>query len=119
MLHAMCHTLLIDTTKKDAIKIVLRKNDSIVSEKSISARRKQAEILLIEINKMLRKQDIDKKSLTEIEVANTGGSFTSLRIGVITANALGYGLCIPVKSQNQKLKNNKTKFNIIKPIYSN
>jgi tRNA A37 threonylcarbamoyladenosine modification protein TsaB len=29
-------------------------------------------------------------------VADEGGSFTSLRIGVITANALAYALKIPV-----------------------
>ncbi|HPW05950.1 MAG TPA: hypothetical protein PLA05_03260, partial [bacterium] len=36
----------------------------------------------------------------EIRVQNEGGSFTSLRIGVLTANALAYALGIPVTPLN-------------------
>ncbi|MFA6106448.1 MAG: hypothetical protein WC745_02110 [Patescibacteria group bacterium] len=34
--------------------------------------------------------------IESIEVVNQGGTFTSLRIGVATANALGYALNVPV-----------------------
>lgn len=117
--------IVIDTTQNHTISITLKKNGNVISEKNIPARRQQAEVLLIEINKMLKKNSANKKSLEKIEVANTGGSFTSLRIGVITANALGYGLEIPVviKNEELKIKNNgnykKNIFNIVEPVYSN
>jgi len=69
--------------------------------------------------------------LKEIKVKNTGESFTALRIGVITANALAYGLGIPVKpgtrdnpstlrqaqpsgfAKSKKYKN----FSVVAPVY--
>lgn len=112
----MCYILAIDTTKKDTIYIALKKNVSVINEKTITARRKQAEVLLIEIDKLLKKQKLNKKNLKKIKVANNGGSFTSLRIGVITANTLGYALGIPVLIMNN-VKYKKEIFNVVKPIY--
>ena len=107
----------IDTTQNDNIYLALKEGNNIISEKNIPARRKQAEVLLIEIDKLLKKNKITKKKLSKIEVANTGGSFTSLRIGVITANALGYGLGIKVQNSKLKTQNERDKFNIVEPIY--
>ncbi len=116
----MRYVLLINTTQNNNINIAIKDNDNIINEKNIPARRIQAEVLLIEIDKLLKKNKINKKSLKKIKVANTGGSFTSLRIGVITANALGYGLGIKVESQNSaSIKNNKTTFSVVEPIYNN
>ncbi|MFH0973018.1 MAG: hypothetical protein V1768_03475 [Patescibacteria group bacterium] len=88
----------------------------------------QAEKLLPAIDKLLKKNKIKLSDIKKIQVENQGGSFTALRIGVVTANALGYALGIPVEgtqklenrqqitdSRNQKSKNN---FSVVEPIYT-
>ena len=57
--------------------------------------------------------------MKKIKVENYGGSFTSLRIGVITANALAYALKIPVEA-NSKINHKNKKFglySIVEPVY--
>ncbi|MBU1160797.1 MAG: hypothetical protein ABII99_01050 [Patescibacteria group bacterium] len=95
---------------------------------AIKAKRMQAEKLLPAIDKLLKKNKIKLSDIKKIQVENQGGSFTALRIGVVTANALGYALGIPVEgtqklenrqqitdSRNQKSKNN---FSVVEPIYT-
>ncbi|KKQ74416.1 MAG: glycoprotein endopeptidase [Berkelbacteria bacterium GW2011_GWB1_38_5] len=56
----------------------------------------QSEDLLIAINGTLKKQKISVKNLTAILVNQGPGSFTGTRVGVTTANTLGWSLNIPV-----------------------
>ena len=68
---------------------------------------------------LLAAQKLKPSALKKIIVANRGGSFTSLRIGVITANALGYALKIPVLAEWPGPKKAK-KFagrSLVEPIY--
>ena len=65
------------------------------------ASRAQAEKLLPAIEKILQKGRIKLKDLNKIIVADFGGSFTSLRIGIATANALAYALNIPVEAETK------------------
>jgi len=111
-------TLYINTTNRDEIIISLKDGDKILATKSINAPRTQAEKLLPAIDRLLKSKKIKLSDLEKIIVANYGGSFTSLRIGVITANALAYALKIPVISEN-KIKKNKefSGYSIVEPIY--
>ncbi|MBU0646888.1 tRNA (adenosine(37)-N6)-threonylcarbamoyltransferase complex dimerization subunit type 1 TsaB [Patescibacteria group bacterium] len=114
--------LYIDTTKNDQVTIIVKDNGAEVVAKSFFAPRQQAERLLPEIDKLLKNKKIKLKDLEKIEIENSGGSFTSLRIGITTANVLGYALGIPVigisgKTKIIKSKNNR-KFNIVEPIYN-
>lgn len=68
------------------------------AEKKVAAPRQQAEKLLPTITELLTSQKVTWKQIKEIRVQNQGGNFTSLRIGVLTANALAYALGIEVKS---------------------
>ena len=116
--------LYIDTTLGHDIEIIIKKKDKIIACKKITAAYKQAEKLLPMIEKLLKQNKLTLKNLSKILVKNTGGSFTSLRIGVIIANALGYSLRIPVKGINStgekfsKLTKKNNKFNLVKPIYT-
>ena len=65
--------------------------------KRVSAPRQQAEKLLPLVAGLLKSQQLDITEIKEIRVQNQGGNFTSLRIGVLTANALAYALGIKVK----------------------
>ncbi len=115
-------TLVIDTSDKEEIRLSLEKEGRFLSSKKIRAIRSQSEKLLASIDQFLLKNKIKLSDLKEIKVASYGHSFTSLRIGVITANALGYALKIPVLSLEDKKKDNKKKakklsYSIIEPIY--
>jgi len=108
--------LYINTTDNDKVVLAIKKENKVLYEIKFGARFKQAEKLLPEIDKLLKKKKIKLKDFAKIEVENYGGSFTSLRIGVITANALGFALGIPVIGTNGKnLKSQK--LSIVKPIY--
>jgi tRNA threonylcarbamoyladenosine biosynthesis protein TsaB len=112
--------LFIDTTKDHLIEITVRDNLKIIAREKISAPHAQAEKLLPLIDSILKKNNLSFKDIKKIKVSNNGGSFTGLRIGVVTANALGYALGVPVESyiKNQKSKIKNIKFNMVKPIYN-
>jgi len=109
-------TLYINTIKKDLVRIAIKDGDMEVAAKEFNAQYCQAEKLLPAIDKMLSSEKIKLSDLTKIEVANKGGSFTSLRIGILTANALGYALGIPVVDNDKKVVK-AGKFSVINPIY--
>lgn len=88
--------LTIDTTLEPDILVSLTGGAKDVS-KRVPAPRQQAEKLLPLISELLRSQKFSISDIKEIRVKNQGGNFTSLRIGVLTANALAYALGIEVK----------------------
>lgn len=89
-------TLYINTTQNNLIEIAVKDKNKLVAVKKFKSHRTQAEKLLPAIKKLLKANKLKLSNLGSIEVENSGGSFTSLRIGVVTANALGYALGIPV-----------------------
>ncbi len=113
-------TLYINTSSHSEIIIALRSGSKIITQKKIIAPRHQAEKLVPAIDSLLKARKVELSDLENIIVANQGGSFTALRIGVITANALAYALRIPVIAEPRTRSKIKkfTDFNIVEPIYS-
>ena len=112
-------TLYIDTTDNEKMIISLKEQGKVVAREEIMAHRAQAEKLLPGIEKMLKKNKLKLADLKEIRVANIGGTFTALRIGVVTANALAYALGIPVKGEGETGNvKSKNKLHIVKPVYN-
>ncbi len=110
--------LLINTASNKEIVIGLQNAKGKIIIKKIKVDRNQSEKLLSAINKLLIKEKIKLNNLKKIIVNNQGGSFTSLRIGVVTANALAYALGIPIESENgKKTKKIFSGYSIIEPIY--
>jgi tRNA threonylcarbamoyladenosine biosynthesis protein TsaB len=60
------------------------------------ARRELSDTLLVKTNDLLQQQSVDITQLNGIVVFAGPGSFTGLRIGASTANALAYSLGIPI-----------------------
>ncbi|RLC38059.1 hypothetical protein DRH27_03200 [Candidatus Falkowbacteria bacterium] len=112
--------LYIDTTKNNnqEIELKLKKGSRIIAVKEVNALYSQAEKLLVSVDCLLKDVNLDLRDLTEIYVKNSGGSFTALRIGVITANALGYALGIKILCSSKKYASQFNNFNIIRPRYS-
>lgn len=88
--------LYIDTAESGYINLELRTKSGAVFGKKIKAARRQGEKLIPSLEKLLSEQKLKLRDIKKILVVNEGGSFTSLRIGVITANALAYALGVPV-----------------------
>lgn len=104
--------LYISTASNSLIILELKQGNKLVSRKEIIAPHQQAEKLLPNIEALLK---INKKKLSDLKnifIETRGEGFTSLRIGVITANALAYALDIYLTT------NKKNKLKIVKPEYS-
>ena len=93
--------LIIDTSDKNTVKLGLFDAQKLI-EHSFAVQFDQAEKLLPAVRSFLRQEKVELTDVEEIVVNNEGDSFTSLRIGVATANALAFGLGIPVKAQNRE-----------------
>lgn len=106
--------LYIDTTPDNLIELGLKDGQTLIAKKKFSCRRAQAEMLLPAIEAMLKAKKIKLKQIKKIEVANRGGSFTSLRIGVVTANALACALGIPAAGIGEK---DVRRLKVVKPYY--
>jgi len=116
--------LYIDTTQGDNITIAIKNSNHrrggtgrVVAQKKFKAKYSQAEKLLPMIDKLLKQNKLNIKNIKKIQVANENGSFTALRIGVVTANALGYALGVPVIGCRMSDVGSR-KFDIVEPIYS-
>lgn len=130
--------LFINTIKNNSTKIQIGLRDSggkWLAKTDVEAQYAQAEKLLPLIDKLLKgrkplayKAGLKNKSqaglaqIKEIAVVNKGGSFTSLRIGVVTANALGFALGIPVSEASEDgrtagPRKKLGKFSIVQPKY--
>ncbi|MFA5047742.1 MAG: tRNA (adenosine(37)-N6)-threonylcarbamoyltransferase complex dimerization subunit type 1 TsaB [Patescibacteria group bacterium] len=94
--------LIINTSQSDQIEIILVKEPVNFKVKKIAGSRQQSEKLLVSINGLLKKNKIKTSQLKGIGVVSGPGGFTSLRIGIATANALAYGLDVPVVGVSAK-----------------
>jgi len=110
-------TLYINTTDKEKIKLALIAQGREVAVKEFLAPRAQSEKLLPEIDRLLKKNKLSLKHIKKIRVADEGGSFTSLRIGVLTANALAYSLGIPIETESGQKPKRKAGLMVAAPRY--
>lgn len=113
-------TLYINTASYEEVIIALFDGTKVIARKKFKAPRRQAERLVPAIDQLLQSKGLKLNALKKIVVANCGGSFTSLRIGVITANALAYALKIPVEAEPKTKKSNKKfgPYSLVEPLYS-
>ncbi|MBI4122468.1 MAG: tRNA (adenosine(37)-N6)-threonylcarbamoyltransferase complex dimerization subunit type 1 TsaB, partial [Parcubacteria group bacterium] len=88
--------LYLNTTERDSFTIALLVGERIVKRRTVKSERKHSEKLLKSIAGMLKQSKTPLSDIKGIAVVQGPGSFTSLRIGIATANALAYGLGIPV-----------------------
>ena len=100
--------LKIDTTERLEIKVELEDPKSGKVQKLTQKQKLGSQVLLPMIVKILKKNELNLKDLTAVEVNPGPGSFTGTRVGVSVANALGFALDIPVNGKKGK---------IVVPIY--
>jgi tRNA threonylcarbamoyl adenosine modification protein YeaZ len=113
----MKYQLFIDTVSQAGVRVAIKQADKLIVERFWLGDRQQAEQLLPGILELLIEQQLEWSDLTDIQVVNYGGSFTSLRIGVVTANALAYALNLAVAgTSGQSLQSDG--YQIVEPEYS-
>ena len=100
--------LKIDTTKREEVKVELEDPRNGKTQRLIQKQKLGSQVLLPMIVKILKKNELNLKDLTAVEVNCGPGSFTGTRVGVSVANALGFALDIPVNGKKGK---------IVVPIY--
>lgn len=110
-------TLYINTILDGKIKLALFDDKNRI-EKVSRTKRGQAEKLLVIVDKLMQENSISWRSIKKIIVADSGGSFTSLRIGVLTANALAYARGIKVEGESGNKPLDFKQFQVVTPIYS-
>jgi tRNA A37 threonylcarbamoyladenosine modification protein TsaB len=123
--------LIVNTTIRDRVLLGLIKNGKLIDRYNEIVNYRQAEKLLIIVDKLLRAHKLKVKNLHGVVVVVGPGGFSSVRLGIILANTLGYSLDIPVvglvatdfenleklaKSGFRKIKNKKS-FNMAQPFY--
>lgn len=90
--------LAIDSSGKHSftVGIVIEENGTLKDKRVVHGKYLHAEYLLPTIAELLKKNLVKVHDLTGIIVSTGPGGFTSIRVGVVTANALGYALGIPI-----------------------
>jgi tRNA A37 threonylcarbamoyladenosine modification protein TsaB len=111
--------LYLNSIKNEAqeIEVKLARNGQEVFCQTAKAKGRQAEKLIPTIVAALQSSKINFESIKKIIVENSGGSFTALRIGATTANALAYALGIEVEGTVDG-KKNKLGLTVIEPFYN-
>ncbi|MBD3156325.1 tRNA (adenosine(37)-N6)-threonylcarbamoyltransferase complex dimerization subunit type 1 TsaB [Candidatus Peregrinibacteria bacterium] len=71
-------------------------NNKVVDERSWPAVQNEAETLLPRLQSMLDRNGMSWETIDEIAVVSGPGPFTALRVSIAIANALAYGLQIPL-----------------------
>ncbi len=88
--------LIIDTTKFNELFLMLLSAKGKVLDKNIHKVKKVTDVFLDKFDNLLNKNKVKSNKIKGIGVVYGRGSFTSMRSGVVFANALGYSLNIPI-----------------------
>lgn len=123
--------LFIDTST-DQIILALGKEKVMIRE-VLKSQHRHSEILLLTIDKFLKKNKLKLENLTGLIVNIGPGHYTGLRVGIVTANTLSFALKIPVVGIKNskafkveklfsigkaKLRNKKFQIkNLVRPFY--
>lgn len=84
----------IDTIQTTTLIALFTSKGELVAMTRRSFERKHSEKLLVTLEDLLAKEQIKKESISKIICVTGPGSYTGSRVGVATANALGFGLGI-------------------------
>lgn len=118
--------LYINTAERGMINFALIKSSEVfLLKRKVGI--KQSEKSLSLLDSFLKKNKFKLQDIKKIVVNRGPGSFTSVRLGIVLANTLSFGLKIPlvgiynleIKKKEEYLKLNKLKFSkkFIKPYY--
>ena len=87
-------SLLLDSANKELL-VALYKDDKKIDEIRYEAWQRQSELMIPELDKILKRNEIDPKTIDEIVVTQGPGSYTGVRIALTIAKIYALSLNIP------------------------
>ena len=87
------YQLLLDSSNK-FLSVGLAKDGKVVDKICYEAWQRQSEMMVTEVDNILKRNNVDKKDLDTIVVGVGPGSYTGVRIGVTIAKTIAYALRI-------------------------
>ncbi len=89
------YSLLLDSANRD-LSVGLVKDGTIIDRISYQAWQRQSELMVKEIDTILKRNAVDAKNLSEVVVTIGPGSYTGIRIALTIAKTLAYSLNIKI-----------------------
>lgn len=87
-------SLLLDSANKELL-VALYSDDKKIDEIRYEARQRQSELMIPELDKIIKNNNIDPKNIDEIIVTQGPGSYTGVRIALTIAKIYAMSLNIP------------------------
>ncbi|QGJ71382.1 tRNA (Adenosine(37)-N6)-threonylcarbamoyltransferase complex dimerization subunit type 1 TsaB [Planctomycetales bacterium 10988] len=87
--------LSIDTSGREG-SVALRKEGKLVEQIELPGQPRSTQTLAPAIQKLLKQHDLPPQEIEAIAVTTGPGSFTGLRVGVMTAKTMAYALKVPI-----------------------
>lgn len=82
------------------LSVGLSKNGKVVDSIFYNAWQRQSEVMVTEIDNILKRNKVDKKDLDAVVVGIGPGSYTGVRIGVTIAKTIAYALKIKIYAKS-------------------
>ena len=93
------YQLLLDSSNK-YLAVGLAKEGKVVDQIFYDAWQRQSELMVTEVDNILKRNKVDKKELDAIVVGIGPGSYTGVRIGVTIAKTIAYALKIKIYAKS-------------------
>lgn len=95
--------LSIDTAQREKT-LVQIEIDNQLYQIVIDSSEQKSQVVLSQIDKLLREHNLSLSDIVEVSVNTGPGSFTGLRVGVAVANTLGFLLDVPVNGSRKPVE---------------
>ena len=95
----MMYQLLLDSSNK-FLSVGLAKDGKVVDKIFYEAWQRQSEMMVTEIDNILKRNNVDKSELDGVVVGAGPGSYTGVRIGVTIAKTIAYALKIKLYAKS-------------------
>lgn len=88
-------TILLDSSNRE-LSVGIVKDDKLIAETSYEAWQRQSEVMVLELDKLLKEHKAEKSDISGIVVAIGPGSYTGVRISLTIAKVMAMALDIPL-----------------------
>jgi len=88
-------TILVDSSFRD-LAVGIANNDKIIDQISYEAWQKQSELLIPELDNLLKRNRIERSDISSVMVSYGPGSYTGVRIALTVAKVMAFALDIPL-----------------------
>ena len=89
------YSLLLDSANRD-LNVGLAKDNQIIDRISYQAWQRQSELMAVEVDAILKRNNISAKDIGEVVVTIGPGSYTGIRIALTIAKTLAFALDIKI-----------------------